>query len=152
VIGDFWSLTLSQVYRELTAMASDGLVKAGAPGQRGSVRYDLTAAGRDAFARWLSTSPGAEHIRFPLLLTIEFGRHLPSEVLARFVRDHRAAHVSRLAGYERLHREMTDSENADLYAMATLEFGISYERAVLAWFEALPPEIQGTTNVETQDS
>ncbi|MDR2988474.1 MAG: hypothetical protein LBV34_26930, partial [Nocardiopsaceae bacterium] len=109
-------------------------------------------SGRDAFARWLRTPPGAEHIRFPLLLTIEFGRHLPAGELAGFVRDHRDAHASRLAGYERLHSEAINSESADPYAMATLEFGITYERAVLAWFEALPPEIQGAENDEIQDT
>ena len=145
VIGDFWSLTPSQVYRELTAMAAAGLVEAGAPGPRGSVRYDLTATDRDAFERWIRTAPATEHIRFPLLLTIEFGRHLPAELLAGFVRDHQAAHAGKLAGYERLRSEATRSGNADPYAMATLDFGISYERAVLAWFKSLPSQIKGTT-------
>ncbi|MBA2276727.1 MAG: hypothetical protein H0W06_03085, partial [Chloroflexia bacterium] len=29
----------------------------------------------------------------------------------------------------------------DPYTLATLEFGLAYERAVLAWFDALPPAI-----------
>jgi DNA-binding PadR family transcriptional regulator len=32
VIGDFWSLTRSQVYRELSSMAEEGLVEAGGAG------------------------------------------------------------------------------------------------------------------------
>jgi len=27
--------------------------------------------------------------------------------------------------------------------MATLDFGLAYERAVLAWFDQLPPAIRG---------
>jgi DNA-binding PadR family transcriptional regulator len=34
VIGEFWSLTRCQVYRELAAMAQDGLIDAGEPGRR----------------------------------------------------------------------------------------------------------------------
>lgn len=152
VIGDFWSLTPSQVYRELTAMAAAGLVRAGPPGQRGSVRYDLTAAGREAFAQWIRTPPGPDHIRSPLLLTVEFGRHLPPDVLADFVRDRRTAHAGKLAGYERLHSDAKAAGNADPYAMATLEFGIAYERAALTWFDELSPVIRGTTNDQPRDS
>ncbi len=48
-IGDFWSLTQSQVYRELAAMAEDGLVAAGQRGRRDRRPYELTDAGRAAF-------------------------------------------------------------------------------------------------------
>lgn len=43
-IGDFWSLTRSQVYRELRRMADDGLVRAGPRGRRDRRRYELTDA------------------------------------------------------------------------------------------------------------
>lgn len=140
-IGDFWSLTQSQVYRELAAMAAAGLIAAGERGRRERQPYTITPAGRAAFAAWLERDPPPETIRFPLLLTIAFGRHLPPERLARFVRAHRAVHADRLGGYERLH-EAAHAAGADAYAMATLAFGLTYERAVLAWFDALPDEIR----------
>src|SRR5690606_21166455 len=49
VIGAFWSLTRSQVYRELLRMADDGLVEAGEPGPRDARPFSLTPAGRQAF-------------------------------------------------------------------------------------------------------
>ena len=52
-IGDFWSLTQSQVYRELTAMAEAGLVEPGERGSRERRPYEITDAGRAAFAEWL---------------------------------------------------------------------------------------------------
>lgn len=140
-IGNFWSLTRSQVYRELARLADDGLVEAGEPGPRERREYTLTAAGRAAFRDWLATAPGPEQIRYPLLLTIGFGRHLPPELLAGFVAGHRAVHEERLAGY--LAFRDAAGEDADPYAMATLDFGIRYETAVLDWFEHLPPEIRG---------
>jgi len=142
-IGDFWSLTQSQVYRELAAMAEAGLVEAGERGPRDRQPYSLTEAGRAAFAEWVGREPGPESIRFPLLLTVLFGRHLPPEQLARFLERQRSVHADRLAGYQRQHREAVAAGARDIepYALATLEFGIAYEQAVLDWFDALPPKL-----------
>jgi DNA-binding PadR family transcriptional regulator len=140
VIGDFWSLTRSQVYRELAWMAEAGLVRAGERGSRDRQPFELTDAGRAAFSAWAETEPGPETIRFPLLLTISFGRHVPPERLAAFITSHRETHARRLADYE-AHLGDGDSEERDPYREATLAFGLAYERAVLAWFDDLPTEI-----------
>jgi DNA-binding PadR family transcriptional regulator len=138
-IGEFWSLTQSQVYRELARMAEDGLVEAGEPGTRARRVYEITDRGRTAFADWVSRPPGTETIRFPLLLTLAFGRHVPKERLASFLARHRIIHADRLDAYEKQREGMPPGyEEIDPYAVATLEFGISYERAVLQWFDQLP--------------
>lgn len=144
-IGGFWSLTRSQVYRELAAMADGGLVQAGEVGARERRPYALTAAGRAAFAEWVAREPGPEMIRFPLLLTIGFGRHLPLARLAESVHRHRAVHAARLAAYEGSRRAAEDAgDQVDAYVLATLDFGLSYERAVLSWFDGLPESIRGS--------
>jgi DNA-binding PadR family transcriptional regulator len=148
VIGDFWKLTRSQVYRELTAMADAGLITAGATGPRERRPYELTDAGRRAFQHWLHTEPGPEQIRYPLLLTLSFGAHLEPELLAGFVAAHRERHEERLAVYRAARAAATEAAteagaDPDPYALATLDFGIRYEQAVLDWFDALPPEIAG---------
>ncbi|HVL97811.1 MAG TPA: helix-turn-helix transcriptional regulator [Egibacteraceae bacterium] len=137
LIGDFWSLTRSQVYRELAAMAERGLVEAGPAGPRDRRPYALTGQGRAAFASWVRQEPGPETIRFPLLLTVTFGRHLPGEQLAAILEEHRRRHAARLADYEARRRRLDDAD-ADPYALATLDFGLHYERAVLDWFAGLP--------------
>ena len=141
LIGDFWTVTRSQVYRELAAMEAAGLVAAGPPGPRERRPYEITDSGRAAFAEWLWRPPGSEQIRYPLLLTIAFGHHLPAAQLAGFVAEHRRIHEQRLAGY----RTLRDDAGADLevYAAATLDFGIRYESAVLDWFDNLPTAIAG---------
>jgi DNA-binding PadR family transcriptional regulator len=139
VIGNFWSLTQSQVYRELAAMADAGLVEAGERGRRDRQPYALTEAGRDAFARWIEVPPGPETIRHPLLLTLAFGRHLRAGRLEEFLAQHRAAHESRLAQYEQRQTEARAAgARTDPFALATLEFGLGYERAVLDWLGRLP--------------
>jgi DNA-binding PadR family transcriptional regulator len=145
-IGDFWSLTQSQVYRELAAMAAAGLVEAGERGPRDRRPYTITDAGRRAFAQWAAREPGAEIIRFPLLLTVLFGRHLPPERLAEVVANHRAVHAQRLAAYEQVKNALpAEAEAAEPYRLATLHFGLLYERAVLDWFDQLPEAIRGDT-------
>lgn len=144
VIGSFWSLTRSQVYRELQRMAGDGLVEAGPPGARDARPYSLTEQGRQAFAEWAARPPAAETIRFPLLLTVAFGAHIDPAVLQRHVREHRALHAQRLAEYEAMEAAAVEAgDAADPWSMATLAFGLRYERAVMDWFQALPDLIPG---------
>jgi DNA-binding PadR family transcriptional regulator len=143
-IGDFWSLTQSQVYRELAAMAAAGLVEEQERGRRDRRPYAVTEAGRSAFAAWVSREPDEETIRFPLLLTIMFGRHLPPERLAAIVARHREVHAARLAAYQEIDAALPPrAAEAEPYAVATLAFGLMYERALLEWFDNLPPVIRG---------
>ncbi|MFE9688756.1 helix-turn-helix transcriptional regulator [Micromonospora sp. NPDC005806] len=145
-IGAFWSLTQSQVYRELTAMAAAGLVRAGERGRRDRQPYEITEAGRAAFAEWARKPPADETIRFPLLLTVLFGRHLPPDRLAGFLAAHRAAHAARLAGYQAAAAGLPEEADAvDPYSVATLRFGLAYEQAVLDWFDALPDPLRPGT-------
>ncbi len=145
-IGDFWSITQSQVYRELTAMAQAGFVEAGERGPRDRRPYAITEAGRKAFASWVEQPPGPELIRFPLLLTVVFGAHVPRGTLAAHVARHRAIHATRLAGYEADRAAAAAAppgHGPSAYAAAALDFGLRYERAVMDWFDALPDEING---------
>lgn len=130
-IGKFWSLTTSQVYRELATMERNGLIEAGEKGPRDRKPYALTEAGRRAFAEWIDRDPGDENIRHPLLLTVTFGDHLPPERLSVILADHRRRHEEQLADYER----QSASGLLPPHAAATLDFGILYERAVLDWFD-----------------
>ncbi|HET9050386.1 MAG TPA: PadR family transcriptional regulator, partial [Candidatus Dormibacteraeota bacterium] len=71
-IGDFWSLTQSQIYRELDTLERGGLVTGGAPGKRQRRPFALTGAGRGAFQEWLRQDPGPEHHRMPFLIKVSF--------------------------------------------------------------------------------
>jgi len=141
-IGDFWSLTPSQVYRELNGMAAAGLVEAGQRGSRERRPFTITATGRAAFRAWLEAGPSEETIRMPMLLTVLFGEELASDRLSAILRHQRALHAARLAAYEAVNT--TDDRNRrTVYQQATLDFGITYERAVLAWFDRLPRGLRG---------
>ncbi len=138
LIGDFWSLTRSQVYRELASMADRSLIEAGPVGPRDKRPYTLTDEGRSAFAAWVERMPGHETIRFPLLLTVTFGAHLPPGRLHDVLTEHHQAHADRLADYASRREQLGGDPATDPHVLATLDFGLHYERAVLAWFAGLP--------------
>ena len=140
LIGDFWSLTQSQVYRELTALAGRGLVEAGETGARSKRPYRITDAGRAAFRAWIVEPPANEQIRYPLLLTLCFGGHLPVEQLLEFIGDQRRVHELRLKKYRATLEEMPVRAYPHQYA--TLRFGLRYEQAVLDWMAELPEILQ----------
>src|SRR5262245_44279 len=140
-IGDFWSLTQSQIYRELAWMADAGLVTAGERGTRERRPYSLTDDGRTAFAEWVDRPPGPETIRHPLLLAVSFGRYVPPDRLAAFLRGHRESHAERLRAYELEAAELGREADPDPFRFATLAFGLAYERAVMDWFAGLPTAI-----------
>jgi DNA-binding PadR family transcriptional regulator len=138
VIGDFWSLTTSQVYRELHNLEKAGLIEMEERGSRDRQPYSLTPRGRTAFVEWLMKEPGEEITRFPLLLTVAFGKHLPREKLLKFTDNHRRIHQSRLDKYlETVAQLEAAPDYSTPYIQATLDFGIRYERMVLQWFDGL---------------
>jgi DNA-binding MarR family transcriptional regulator len=129
-LARFWNITPSHVYRELRTLEADGLVKAGKPGARDRRPFTITAAGRRAFAKWIAQEPGTEQIRFPLLVSLWFGRHLTPDALAGFLETSRKEHEARLALYRDVERAMSDDDRA-----AVVRFGVAYEQAVLAWLD-----------------
>lgn len=134
IIGDFWHVTRSQVYRELAALSERGLVAPAGTGPRAKQLYRITGPGREAFAGWVARQPQIEQIRYPLLLTMAFGSSLGADRLLEFAEAHRGAHEERLARY----RSLRDDSGLDGYQRATVAFGVRYEEAVLAWMAELP--------------
>lgn len=134
IIGDFWHVTRSQVYRELAALSSAGLVAPAGTGPRAKRPYRITGAGREAFAAWIERQPPVEQVRHPLLLAMTFGEWVGPGKLLEFSAAHRAAHEQRLARYKTLR----DTPGLGAYLQATVAFGISYEEAVLDWMDGLP--------------
>jgi DNA-binding PadR family transcriptional regulator len=129
-LSRFWNVTPSHVYRELRALEDRKLVKAGVPGVRERRRFTITPAGKKAFKAWISTEPGPEQIRFPLLVTLWFGRHLAPETLAGFLDASRHEHDQRLRFYQSISAPEPEIG-------AVIAFGIAYESAVLEWLDGL---------------
>lgn len=136
-LGPLWTLTRSQVYRELPVLAAHGYLRAGKPGPRGSSAYTISAAGKRAFATWLASPLEADHPRNPLLLRLGFGSYHSKADLHRLVDQARGQHEASLA----IHKETVNKlkkADPDPYALASAEFGVAYEKALLRWLETIP--------------
>ncbi|WP_030435823.1 PadR family transcriptional regulator [Actinoplanes subtropicus] len=139
-IGPFWSLTRSQVYRELSHMAGLGLVAPGPVGRRESRPYEITDAGRRAFADWAAGGPDAATMRLPLLLFVVLGRHIGADRLAPMLAEQRRRQAELLAGYQRARNQLR-AAGADPFRLATLEYGITVARATIRWLDGLGPQL-----------
>lgn len=133
VIGDFWNVSQSQVYRELRTLEEAGLVEAaGALGSREKKPYTITAKGRAAFTIWIRREPGPDVIRSPLLLMVFFARHLDEVHRQRFLAIQRLRHEQNLDEYRKVLATL-GSDERDLANV--LQFAIFHEEAMQRWFE-----------------
>jgi DNA-binding PadR family transcriptional regulator len=135
-LGAFWSMTRSQVYRELPALAKAGYVKLGKPGARSSQPYSITPAGKRAFVRWLGEEPAREAVRSPLALRVAFGKHQSPAQLKTACE--RAADYHTRALNEARETAKERKKDGDDDGAAALEFAVSYHRAALGWLKATP--------------
>lgn len=142
IIGDFWHVTRSQVYRELARLNTWGFIAPTGSGPRAKQPYEITEAGRSAFADWVAQPPQLEQIRYPLLLTMAFGSWLGPDRLLEFAETHRPAHEERLERY----RGLAADADLDNFLRATVAFGLHYEQAVLAWLDELPTILRNASN------
>ncbi|RKR90356.1 PadR family transcriptional regulator [Micromonospora pisi] len=132
----YWSMTRSQVYRELPVLADQGLVRLGKPGPRSSQPYAITAAGKRTFTRWLTELPGRDTIRNPTALRVAFGEQHSANQLRNLYSGANEYHTEALA----MAREQAkDAKKAgDSYGAAALEFAVQYHKAALSWLKTAP--------------
>ena len=135
-LGPFWSMTRSQVYRELPALADQGFVRMGKPGPRSSQPYSITASGKRAFTRWLSEAPGRDAVRNPIALRVAFGGQHSSAQIKELYQGATEYHNMALASARDQAKEA--KRVGDNYGAAALEFAVGYHRAALAWLKTAP--------------
>jgi len=140
-VGNFWQESFGQLYPALRALAAEGLVSgkssAGGPGREARI-WSITPRGRAELARWLALPPAMEPARNELLLKVYFaGAVAPAVTLANLDRV-RGVLGGMLAGYQQLdaHWGAETAGHPDApYWHLTLDFGITFARAALAWLD-----------------
>ncbi len=135
VIGDFWNVTRSQIYRELKSLAAQGLVTSLETGPRDSQPYRITEAGKRTFRRWIAEEPGVPNMRIPLVLQVFFAEVVPPDSLEGSLAKLRAYHARRLEvyrGFEREAKRGTGSHEA-------LRLGLAFQRMMIDWIDSLKP-------------
>lgn len=135
-LGPFWSMTRSQVYRELPALADAGYVRMGKPGPRASQPYTISAAGKRAFARWLSEPVGRDQLRNPVTLRVAFGALHGKQQLTDLYQTAEQYHAEALAQAREQAKE--SAKDGDEYAAAALNFAVAYHKAAMTWLKNAP--------------
>lgn len=135
-LGPFWSMTRSQVYRELPALADAGYVRLGKPGPRSSQPYAITAAGKRAFTRWLAEAPGRDAVRNPIALRVAFGEQHSAAQLKELYANATQYHTEALASAREQAKEVKKA--GDSFGAAALEFAVAYHKAALSWLKSAP--------------
>ncbi|MEV7229491.1 MULTISPECIES: PadR family transcriptional regulator [Polymorphospora] len=135
-LAPYWSMTRSQVYRELPALADLGYVRLGKPGPRSSQPYAITAAGKRAFSRWLTEAPGRDAVRNPIALRVAFGEQHSGNQLTNLYSGASDYHSEALS---HAREQVKEAKKAgDGYGAAALEFAVAYHKAALNWLKAVP--------------
>ncbi|MDQ0366717.1 PadR family transcriptional regulator [Catenuloplanes indicus] len=135
-LGPFWSMTRSQVYRELPALAEMGYVRLGKPGPRSSQPYAITASGKRAFSRWLTDTPGRDAIRNPIALRVAFGEQHSEGQMSALVAGANEYHTAALASAREQAKEAKKA--GDNFGASALEFAVAYHKAALSWLKTAP--------------
>jgi len=137
--GGFFSVTRSQVYRELPALAEAGLLRLGKLGPRASQQYRINAAGKRSFRAWLAGPGGADALRSPLVLRMLYAEALTEDDRAKLVATSRAAYTDRL---KEAQEHVGSAESP--YERAVGEFTVAHLEAVLTLLDnietAIPTE------------
>ncbi len=131
--GGFFSVTRSQVYRELPALAEDGLLRLGKQGPRSSQQYAITAAGKRAFKSWLNTEPGPDNVRSPLILRLVHAGSLTPKQRSGLIESAREQYAAKLDEAKNAAKGVEDP-----YAKAAADFTVAHNRAVIKLLDSLP--------------
>ncbi|EHR49363.1 putative transcriptional regulator [Saccharomonospora marina XMU15] len=130
--GTFFSVTRSQVYRELPALHKEGYVRLGKQGPRSSQQYVITAAGKKAFKGWLTSDSGPDHLRSPLILRVVNAGVLTPKQRANLFDAAKETYSAELNDARAAVRAATDPVEK-----AVAEFGQAHARAALKLVDAL---------------
>lgn len=130
--GSFFSVTRSQVYRELPALADAGLVRLGKQGARSSQQYVITAAGKKAFKGWLTGEPGPDHLRSPLILRLVHADTLTIKQRAALIESAKQAYT---AEHDAARASVRAANGA--YSKAIAEYGVARAKATLKLLDTI---------------
>ncbi|MGH3519220.1 MAG: PadR family transcriptional regulator [Haloechinothrix sp.] len=130
--GAFFSVTRSQVYRELPALAKAGLVRLGKQGARSSQQYVITASGKKAFKQWVNAEAGPDHLRSPLILRVIHSSTVAGKQRSALIESARERYDSDLAAAK---ASAKDADSAQAKAVA--EFAQAQAKAALKLVDAI---------------
>lgn len=143
-VAFFWNAVQQQIYRELDKMADKGWVECEVEHQtdRPSRKvYEITDAGRAAFAEWLTQNQPLVQHREAFLIQLFFAAQLTNEQIISLLEFQRAGHEERLAALQQIVIPPIDDpqhRRRRTLIQLTLDLGLRMEHMYIDWLtEAL---------------
>jgi DNA-binding PadR family transcriptional regulator len=142
----FWAASYGQIYPELKRLEQAGLIRGERDATDGRRRkaYELTDAGREALHEWLtSDAPNVRELRHEGILKLFFSDALGPEEQLEQIRRIRREHEEvrdRLREIEPEAREADEAKGLR-FTLLTLDWGISYQGAIIDWCERAEREL-----------
>lgn len=144
-VAHFWSATQSHIYKALDGLEKKGWVESQVIPQEGKPNrkeFHITDEGRAELHHWLTTPLPLEQVREGWLIQVFFSHFSSNEELAALLEARMEAIRARLKSFRKDAQAAID-ENArnigvkrarELWQI-TLDYGIDYYEAELAWLE-----------------
>ena len=155
----FWSADQAQIYRTLERLSSARLVSSSRRRQSGKpdrILYEITEAGRDAFARWETTPAPLPSTRDAFLLQVYFAGAASDDAIVALLADRRAAHQARLKDLRdanvELSRDATVPARIAAMRHAAYDGAIARERASIDWLDDILEAISAGHLPEAENS
>lgn len=142
-VGSFWSVTQSQIYRELHSLEEEVLVVCRIePGDGKPARkvYALTEAGKRALSQWLEEPLEPLQLRHPLLLKFVFSASTPPRALDAVLQRYEEGLVATRNEYEgrlslkEIFSLARSTREATIWRLS-IEHGLAWCDAELAWIK-----------------
>ncbi len=154
VFSHFWAADLPQIYRTLNRMQRDGWLTASSmASDKGPERrvYKVTAPGKRALRKWLTTAPtlATERIEY-LAQTFFLGALADDESALKFMRQLREVLATELVTLESIEATWAAADPAypdcadrdDFYAQITLDLGLRKLATKLEWADRCVARIE----------
>lgn len=153
-VQHFWNAELSQIYPTLKGMEELRYVDKRVEVQENRPNrkiYDITAAGREEYARWAREPAPPADLRDPFLIKIFFGSELPLEDVLILLRRQQEEEQKLLMFSENVLRARIDhagKEHVDLgsattFWRLTLDMAMAHRRAYIAWCDEAIRMLEG---------
>lgn len=151
VAGYFWRASHQQVYRELSTLAEQGLVRFKEVSQHGKPDkkiYAMTAKGRETFAAWFAEPQDTARLNDPLMVKLFAGEMGGIDALIEQIaiaRERRLAALRALEAIERAHysEDIKVMPRWKQLVYLTLRWGLIRERAWQQWAQEADGVLRG---------
>ncbi len=138
----FWNADQAQIYRTLERLKATRLVNVTVRRQSGKPDrklYEITPAGRDAFARWETVAAPLPPRRDAFLLQVYFAGEASDDAILELLSSRRASHQGRLDELRdqaiELSRDHTTPARVAAMRQAAYDGAIASERATIDWLD-----------------